>query len=534
MALIYRSIFEVEDPAGTFMDRFPDHIRDWLRYKLRAPDLTFSLDDTSALEGQAIEVTAKSGENDVCSVTRIEAYEGSRDDGVELKTTITALREEDRSWAWIDLERWTQDHAAAGWVPAPPGIVTTLLLRESAMRGSLELGRVPATVSGKEGELVARLVLDNDRELPLVVVSYNERETGGVGIAQERGDALAKRLAGVASVYVLGEGAVTSFSKAMHQAIGDGMDVHSGAVRTYLPGVGSEPDYPARHRFIGFRKIENRRADVAALIVAPPLFRRAAESPPPPIWRSSARALLVGHAPDNDYEALLAVADEENAELRFTTAQLRDGLAAERADNDELQRRNDDLSRRLKFFRQQAQAQSTVSPTAEPEPDSFQPVLCTEVIEHARAALAMLEIPLSVDVGAEALDAHGDESWAGRAWVAFRALDNYAQLKIGGSFDGGFLTYCERSEGEFVVPSSWVVPTESAQTLSNRRFRELRTLPVSPDVDPSREVLMQEHIRIERGGTPSPRIHYHDDTRGRTGKVHIGWFGDHLDSRAKS
>jgi hypothetical protein len=45
---------------------------------------------------------------------------------------------------------------------------------------------------------------------------------------------------------------------------------------------------------------------------------------------------------------------------------------------------------------------------------------------------------------------------------------------------------------------------------------------------------MEEHIRIEQGGSPSPRIHYYDDTRGVTGKIHVGWFGDHLDSRAKT
>jgi hypothetical protein len=45
---------------------------------------------------------------------------------------------------------------------------------------------------------------------------------------------------------------------------------------------------------------------------------------------------------------------------------------------------------------------------------------------------------------------------------------------------------------------------------------------------------MEEHIKIEPGGTPCPRIYYYDDTRGVTKKIHVGWFGDHLDSRAKS
>jgi hypothetical protein len=45
---------------------------------------------------------------------------------------------------------------------------------------------------------------------------------------------------------------------------------------------------------------------------------------------------------------------------------------------------------------------------------------------------------------------------------------------------------------------------------------------------------MEEHIKIEQGGSPCPRIHFYDDTRGSTGRIHVGWFGDHLDSAAKS
>jgi hypothetical protein len=53
------------------------------------------------------------------------------------------------------------------------------------------------------------------------------------------------------------------------------------------------------------------------------------------------------------------------------------------------------------------------------------------------------------------------------------------------------------------------------------------------DVDPSGRIFMDSHIRLELGGSPSPRSHFHDDTSGATGKIYIGWFGDHLDSASK-
>ena len=147
----------------------------------------------------------------------------------------------------------------------------------------------------------------------------------------------------------------------------------------------------------------------------------------------------------------------------------------------------------------------------------------------------MVVLPDAVDEGAETLDDHGDESWARRAWSALEALNRYAEMKSAGEFDGSFVTYCEHSAGgEFVIPAGWVAPTETALTLSNPRFRELRVLPISSAVDASGRILMQEHIRIEKGGSPAPRIHYDDDTRGPTHKIHVGWFGDHLYSRARS
>lgn len=536
MALIYRAIFEVDDD-GSFLDRVDDHVEEWLRWKLRDRGLILNRTGETNLLEHGLEVVTNFGADDSCAAKRVNVFEGRRDDGVQVKTTITAIRDGAVTWAWVDLERWSPDHSGAPWIPAPPGVVTSLLLRETAMRGGLKVSRHPVRLKDDGGALLADIVLDGDRELPVVVVSYSGREVDGGMRAYERGREVARKLAGVASTYVLGEGAVSAFSRAMFERVGDGMDVHSGAIRTYLPGAGSEWDRPWRHRLLPFAKLQGRRDDVAARLIAPPLFRRSAESPPPAVWRRSARSLLVVDRSADELEALLALADAEIDELKSTTtdlrttiADLRDEIDAERDVNDALLRLNDDLGRRLSFLRRSHPHEADSSP----EEPSFEPVLCSEVIQAVRSSLDRVVVPLSVDEAADALDEHGNESWAPRAWAAFRALNNYAELKDRGEFDGSFLTYCTASKGEFHIPAGWVAPTESQQTLANPTFRALRTLPVDLAVDPAGFVLMAEHIRIERGGTPSPRIHYFDDTRGATRKIHVGWFGDHLDSRAKS
>jgi hypothetical protein len=39
---------------------------------------------------------------------------------------------------------------------------------------------------------------------------------------------------------------------------------------------------------------------------------------------------------------------------------------------------------------------------------------------------------------------------------------------------------------------------------------------------------MEAHIRIGSGKPPAPRMHFHDDTSGSTGKIYVGHLGPHL------
>lgn len=88
--------------------------------------------------------------------------------------------------------------------------------------------------------------------------------------------------------------------------------------------------------------------------------------------------------------------------------------------------------------------------------------------------------------------------------------------------------------GADAIPVTMVALRESETTDNDPSFRRLRTLPIDPAVCGESSVYMPAHIKIVPGGSPAPRIYFHDDTSGATGKIHIGYFGDHLDNNAKS
>ena len=70
--------------------------------------------------------------------------------------------------------------------------------------------------------------------------------------------------------------------------------------------------------------------------------------------------------------------------------------------------------------------------------------------------------------------------------------------------------------------------SESESVTNNRAQRAARNLPVDTAVSASGRIEMFAHLKVaEGGGNNIPRIYFHDDTRGPTGKVHVGFFGQH-------
>jgi hypothetical protein len=540
MALIYRALFEVAE--RDFPEKAPALAQDWVRWKLRREDLdttgTGSLDD-----GNGVEMRWYSAEEDALHAYRLVLYEDRRADGEQVRTTFTAFADGEPAWAWVDVERWTTSPEARGWLPFTPSLVNQILESLPSARSGLTLAKDAQIIDGQEAAVaLVRRITDDRRDIPIVVVTPSQREEEPLAPASARATELARRLGGIALVYTVAPGSVSPFSKAALETLGEGMDVYAGSIRTYLPGAGGRRDRPTRHRILAFRKIEGRPADFAARIIVPPLLRRAAEIAPPELWRKRVRGLIDASMRGGaGSDEILALADEEIERL---TEELNNSMSDQRelqeeydeltADMNELLGTLDDLRGEARYLRSKLAEHDAAAAYAQAERDEFLPEWCSDVVVEARRRLELVVLHESVDDGAADLDEHMNESWARRAWSAFEALQAYAEAKRDEQFNGDFMTFCSQSRTNAVIPTSWVGRHESETTRNNPRFRELRVLPISSEVASDGRILMEEHIRIEKGGSPSPRIHFYDDTKGRTGKIHVGWFGDHLDSFAKT
>lgn len=539
MALVSRYMLQLDDPS--FVDQGPVLLRDWLRWKRKEGELELPSDNSVLRLDGGADLWIRAGSDGNHKGFRGGYFEQRENE--QVRTTFTALDGEGSQWAWIDLERWSDDPYGPGWVPLAPGIVTALLDYGKCFRGGVAFPRRYREIGWKGAERLAEQILDPDREVPIVVATPTSSELeGDLKAARKRASALQRHLKGLAPVVLLKKAGVEGFSSFMEANAWD-LGVSDGAIRIFLPGAGSDNDIPARHRLIPYRRISRRPDDAIGRLIALPLMRGACHEPPPPFWVDGLREVMGERGAeqiDTQLEELLELAEEERhlAERRLEDAELarleiESSLEAERATVAEVLDESDDFRRRLRYA--QDQIRKSGNTPKEPSEQVEVPDFCSEVVELVEAHCSGVVVGPSVLEAAEALDEHVEPSWARKAWRAFRAMQAYVETKKDGqSGTDNFLVFCQRGEHPDVIPASWVSLTESASTDTNQQFREQRTFTVPQEVNAFGSIYMAAHIKIERGGSPAPRIHFHDDTDGATSKIHVGWFGRHLDSKAKN
>ncbi|MFE0472558.1 hypothetical protein ACFW2V_13185 [Streptomyces sp. NPDC058947] len=123
-----------------------------------------------------------------------------------------------------------------------------------------------------------------------------------------------------------------------------------------------------------------------------------------------------------------------------------------------------------------------------------------------------------------------ERSWVNQAYRALRALEDYARMKKerGSEEVPHFGAYLKDPRAEHAIPWTKYTANESKGVMMNSKFVAARTLRVPEEVDPDGKVVMEAHIRIGSGKPPAPRLHFHDDTSGTTGKIYVGHIGPHL------
>jgi hypothetical protein len=446
MALIFRSMLEVDE--HDFVALAPDLFQQWLRGRPGLDDFELRLDGERHVPAAGYEVMAVNARQVGSAAFRATFFENRERE--QVKTTFTAISTHKASWSWVDLERWTDEAWRGSWVPYSPGVVGGVLRAVTCHRGPTGLDNHDHLLRGDQGALLASQVLDETRIVPIVVATPTSSELeNGLSPAQQRARELQRRLAGVAPVYLLGAGAVEAFSKAMRLAAGDDMDVHSGAVRTYMPGAGAATDVAWRHRYERYYRLQRGPADRAALLVAPRLVGAATHQLPPPAWLELRELpeFAPGGLRDRDLEDLVELAEDEREEFRRRT-----GVAEQRAEESEtllelereaqseLLAQIEDMSRRLRYAEGKLREHGD-QPEPPPEPAAtFE--LCEDVVGYVSEHLALIEFGPRVPEGASNLDEHAEAVWARKALRALRGLQGYAEAKASG-FAGGLREYLE-------------------------------------------------------------------------------------------
>lgn len=532
--LIYRTMFEVAShgfATGTAATRFED----WLAKKLRRDH-----DPSSGQlerDGTQFEWSIVSDSNDTAAAYRGRLHQDRGNEQVRLTFSAVSPSTDD-AVAWIDVERWTADQFTPGWIPYAPLLVDDVLAESPCSIGGIRLPGGAEVVSRDAVDDLLRQLFDTARTVPIVVVSPTKAERDDdISPTMARASELHRRLAGVAVVVTLGPGATSALSQGMHDAVSSSFDVHSGAVRTYLPDLGRAGDQPRRHRLVPYHRIEGRPAETAARLVSLPLVQASCLQPAPAAWEHAAQLNAFAAVPGSDHELedLLVIAEQERDDALAAEAEARERRAEDRETNDELLAAVDALERRVAYLEAELTKQDPSALYGRSAGEVFEPDWCEEVAQRI-ADLSHVVTTAGTAESAGELDVHADSaSWARKSWRALRALEAYAEEKLAGKAEGwDFKLWCEHSGSSAAIPASWVAMHESGSTETNPRFRRLRTLPVDLRVDAAGTVYMPAHIKIEKGGTPCPRIHFYDDLDGATTKMHVGWFGDHLDSAAKS
>lgn len=117
------------------------------------------------------------------------------------------------------------------------------------------------------------------------------------------------------------------------------------------------------------------------------------------------------------------------------------------------------------------------------------------------------------------------EVWAGDIIRLFASFEAYGMAKSFGEFRGGYFQWAKK-KGDY--PSTKIAMTESESTRRSSELRDSRTFPIDTAVKESGQIEMFAHAKIQaKGSSQIPRVFFHDDTNGKTGKIHVGFIGPH-------
>jgi hypothetical protein len=324
MALIYRSILEIDDPDAGFVDRARGVFTDWVRMKMHDRTIELPLNGVWERSEEGFEVSVSGASAHGLAVFRGASFETARYDGAEVETQLVAIADGASTLAWVDIDRTAADPTAnVDWLTTAPNLVKRILQSESASSGPTRLDADPTRSRAADAPRLLEDIVNPSRAVPIVVVATRTDPPDGPRQARARAEALMLRLRGVALVAVLDEPARAELSRRLIEHFDDpaGLIIESGEVHAYLPGIASDGYHPKRHRMISYRDLAAGEDDHAAMTLAPDLLRRATEVPLPVTWRERAKELIEQAGSDEGaIRVRRLIAHGESAEVEFKSS----------------------------------------------------------------------------------------------------------------------------------------------------------------------------------------------------------------------
>jgi hypothetical protein len=436
-----------------------------------------------------------------------EAPSGSRNTWT---TTLSIVADEQGAHVWVENALETDDVLQRVKVGRPRLVSDLLAGPGRHVLGGSAVREDATPVTAEAVPALVEVLKSPERRLP--IIAFSEPSSGGAQWL-EWARRVASRAGGVATVVTLDRTA----TQAMRSALGD-LAVWGGAVRTYTLAPLLSASDGWRHRYF----VAQRLADDGPGVVDRLVF--------------SAAQLSTRRRVPTIFGALTEAASAADSE-RFAAAeeQWAFDLELEQEERREVEK---ELSRALGHLQRLArslekQGLSDVywgarDAAADDLPEDVQDV--SEAVLAARTYLTdWLEIPDEAEQELDGIDAAPNAyAWGNTTLRGLRALAEYVKARRAG-FDGGFWEWCDRGE-----PGAWPASTkklamrESETVANNSRFVKARQFRIDPRVSPDGYQYMESHLKIsEGGGDLAPRVYFHDDTAGQTGKVHIGFVGPH-------
>lgn len=524
MALLYRAIWEDSRPGLEVHGERA--FVDWVRRK-RFPIEELPREARGETAESTWTVTSRQASADGTNALRARLIEERAGETWTTTFTVLATPRQRTGWLWVDIDRTSADPYERHPFAAPR-LVVDLITDAEAGIGRPRTGGV--LLSAKASVLPActltALIRNQNRQLPLVVFGHDD--AGGASVTLERAREAIARLAGIAAVYVLPPDELATFNTRM----GDDLAIENGAVRVYLPTRGARGLAPGRHRFLPRARID-RHPGIAGSAIVSLLAPSATATPPPPAYRHVVRKLTLAGGGSTETQALLDAAFAENAELMAELDQLRvehraleESVLDLQIETEELQAEANRQAAHISALYTARSGRSSTERTHE-APDKVETI--AEAITAAESLPGLVVHPDAPrDVSKLDRDVEGPK-WANAIWQGLRALDEYGRFAAEAAAPG-FWEWSRNGEVAWRWPATpkKLAMRESETVMGNKRLRRCRELPVDRAVEPSARLEMQAHLKIsEGGGMLAPRVYFHDDTRGATGKVHVGYIGPH-------